>query len=98
MTIDNTITERLYGLFVQSEGVQTDSRKVRPGELFFALRGDNFDGNRYAAAAIEAGAVAAVVDNVDVVEPARAERYVVVEDVLTALQELAHYHRKQLGL
>ncbi|MBR2424250.1 MAG: UDP-N-acetylmuramoyl-tripeptide--D-alanyl-D-alanine ligase [Tidjanibacter sp.] len=97
MTIDNTITERLYGLFVQSEGVQTDSRKVRPGELFFALRGDNFDGNRYAAAAIEAGAVAAVVDNVDVVEPARAEKYVVVEDVLTALQELAHYHRKQLG-
>lgn len=97
MTINNTITERLYGLFVQSEGVQTDSRKVRHGELFFALRGDNFDGNRYAAAAIEAGAVAAVVDREEVVEPERAERYVVVEDVLTALQELAHYHRKQLN-
>ena len=97
MTINNTITERLYGLFVQSAGVQTDSRKVRHGELFFALRGDNFDGNRYAAAAIEAGAVAAVVDREEVVEPERAERYVVVEDVLTALQELAHYHRKQLN-
>lgn len=97
MTINNTITERLYGLFVQSEGVQTDSRKVHHGELFFALRGDNFDGNRYASAAIEAGAVAAVVDREEVVEPERAERYVVVEDVLTALQELAHYHRKQLN-
>ena len=97
MNVNTIITERLYGLFVQSAGVQTDSRKLQKGEIFFALKGDNFNGNRYAAQALEAGALAVVVD-----EPAVAvdgdQRWVVVDDVLVALQELAHYHRKQLGL
>ena len=93
-TNEKTI-ERLYEVFCASKGVQTDSRKVQEGEIFFALRGDNFDGNRYAAAALEKGAVAAVVDDESV---ATDERYVVVHDVLTALQELAHHHRTRLTI
>ena len=88
-TNEKTI-ERLYEVFCASNGVQTDSRKVQKGEIFFALRGDNFDGNRYAAAALEMGAVMAVVDDESV---AVDDRYVVVPDVLTALQQLAHHHR-----
>ena len=53
--MEERVLERLYDLFLRSEGVQTDSRKVSEGEIFFALRGENFDGNRYAAAALEAG-------------------------------------------
>lgn len=94
-TLQQKLTERLYGLFVQSAGVQTDSRKVARGEMFFALRGDNFDGNNYASRALEAGALVAVVDRAEV---AADDRYVVVDDVLETLQELAHYHRKQLGI
>ncbi len=95
MKTKEEIIERLYGAFLASAGVQTDSRKVQKGEIFFALRGDNFDGNRYAAAALEKGAVMAVVDDESV---AVDERYVLVADVLTALQELAHHHRKTLSI
>jgi UDP-N-acetylmuramoyl-tripeptide--D-alanyl-D-alanine ligase len=75
--------------------VQTDSRKVRSGELFFALRGENFDGNRYASSALEKGALAAVVDNPEV---ATDDRYLLVDDVLGALQRLAHHHRMQFSI
>ena len=87
--------EKLYDIFVRSEGVQTDSRKVRSGEIFFALRGENFDGNSYAASALEKGALAVVVDN-----PAVAvdDRYIVVDDVLSVLQQLAHHHRLQFSI
>ncbi len=87
--------EKLYDIFVRSEGVQTDSRKVRQGEIFFALRGENFDGNSYAASALEKGALAVVVDN-----PAVAvdDRYIVVDDVLSVLQQLAHHHRLQFSI
>lgn len=95
--VQQTITERLYGLFVQSAGVQTDSRKIASGEIFFALRGDSFDGNNYAARALESGALAVVVDRPDVM-PEGDPRYVLVEDVLKSLQELAHHHRKVLGI
>lgn len=90
----NTETERLYEIFCTSKGVQTDSRKVACGEMFFALKGDNFDGNRYAAAALDAGAVVAVVDDASVADD---ERYVVVDDVLMALQALARHHRRRLS-
>lgn len=85
---------RLYELFCGSKGVITDSRKVVGGELFFALQGENFDGNIYAARALEAGAAAAVVDNPQVAED---ERYIVVPNVLDALQSLARHHRRQLS-
>lgn len=90
----NTETERLYEIFCTSKGVQTDSRKVACGEMFFALKGGNFDGNSYAAAALDAGAVVAVVDDASV---ANDERYVVVDDVLMALQALARHHRRRLS-
>ena len=95
MKTKEEIIERLYEVFLASAGVQTDSRKVQEGEMFFALRGDNVDGNRYASSALEKGAVVAVVDDQSV---AVDERYVVVPDVLTALQELAHRHRQSLAI
>lgn len=82
----------LYELFLLAgRQVSTDSRQVPDGGLFFALKGENFDGNRFAEAALKAGAAHAIVD-----DPAlqSAAGCVWVPDVLTALQELAHYHRK----
>ena len=87
--------EKLYEKYLASSGVQTDSRKIVGGELFFALRGENFDGNRYAALALQAGAKYAVVDNPEV---AVDERYVVVDDTLATLQELARHHRQRLSI
>ncbi|MBQ3083116.1 MAG: UDP-N-acetylmuramoyl-tripeptide--D-alanyl-D-alanine ligase, partial [Alistipes sp.] len=82
---------KLYDLFQAHPIISTDTRRITPGSLFFALRGTSFDGNRFAADALAKGAVAAVVDDPTV---ATDERYVVVEDVLTALQELAREHRR----
>ena len=87
--------DSLYEKYLTSTGVVTDSRKIVGGEMFFALRGDNFDGNLYAAKALEAGAKWAVVDNVEV---AKDDRYVIVPDTLRTLQELAHYHRTRLSI
>lgn len=96
-TRDEGLLARLYELFLECEGrVSTDSRRVERGSLFFALRGDNFDGNRYAALAIEAGAAYAVVDDASVAD--YSGRYVVVDNVLRALQDLARYHRVRLGI
>lgn len=94
MSVERTTIERLYEHFVASSGVQTDSRKVALGEMFFALKGASFDGNKYAAKALEAGAKVAVVDDESVVVD---DRYLLVDDVLKALQQLAHYHRGRLS-
>lgn len=85
----------LYNLFRRHSGVSTDSRTVRTGDLFFALKGINFDGNLFASAALEAGAAMVVVDDSSVVKD---QRFVEVEDVLRALQELAAFHRQQLKI
>ena len=88
-----TTTADLYQLFLTSEGISMDTRSVKPGMLFFALKGENFDGNSFAKVALEKGALAAVVSN-----PAlEGEKYVHVPDVLAALQELARHHRKTFG-
>lgn len=87
--------DRLYALFRQHPQVSTDSRAVLPGSLFFALKGESFDGNRYAAGALAAGAAGAVVDDPAVV---LSERYLLVDDVLQSLQALARHHRRTLGL
>ena len=89
------MVSKLYDYFLASAGVVTDSRKIVGGEMFFALRGDNFDGNLYAAKALEAGAKYAVVDNEEV---AVDDRYILVPDTLTALQALAHHHRSLLHI
>ena len=88
--------ETLYRCFEQSRGVTTDTRRCETGMMFFALRGENFDGNAYAAKALELGCSYVVIDNphYNVVED---ERVLLVDDVLTALQRLARYHRRQLG-
>lgn len=85
--------KELYKVFRSSEGVNTDSRTLRSGELFFALRGENFDGNLYAEKALEGGAVAAVV-NEDA--PGDDPRLVRVSSPLQTLKELAAYHRENV--
>ena len=86
----------LYSIYADcSYRVSTDSRTVSNGELFFALRGENFDGNAYAAQAISKGAAWAVV-NMDC--PGENERFIRVDDPFRFLQELAVYHRETLGI
>lgn len=92
---------QLYELFSQQPIISTDSRKIDAGCLFFALRGEQFNGNRYAAAALQAGAAWVVVDDPEVVPPAddpTHDRYIVVENVLETLQALATLHRQTLGI
>jgi UDP-N-acetylmuramoyl-tripeptide--D-alanyl-D-alanine ligase len=90
--IDN---QQLYEKYLDSSGVSTDTRKITPNSIFFALTGDNFDGNKFAADALSSGAKYAVVDNPEVVKD---ERYLLVTDVLTALQDVARYHRQKLNI
>lgn len=86
--------ERLYGLFRNSAGVTTDSRAANKGEIFFALKGPAHDGNRHATAALEAGALAAIVDDHSLC----GERIIVVDDVLETMSALAACHRKRLHI
>ena len=88
-------TEALYALYIEHPLVTTDSRKCPEGSIFFALKGETFDGNNYALQALEKGCAFAVVDNPDVAK--QDERLILVPDVLKALQELAAYHRKAWG-
>ena len=81
----------LYSVFRKHNQVSTDSRQIIPGSIFFALKGDNFNGNKYAKAAIEAGAVCAVIDEAEY----ESKHTFLVDDVLEALQQLALHHRKQ---
>ena len=87
----------LYGLYKQHPVVSTDSRTCPQGALFFALKGDSFDGNAFAAQALEQGCAYAIVDEAEYAAGGD-ERYILVEDVLTTLQQLAHYHRKQFKI
>lgn len=85
----------LYELFRACAGVSTDTRRIVPGSIFFALHGATFDGNRFAAEALDKGAAYAVVD-----DPAAATdpRMHLVPDTLRALQQLAREHRRALGI
>lgn len=85
----------LYDLFLQHPSVQTDTRKLQPGDIYFALKGDNFDGNLFATQALEKGAAYAVIDNAAY---QAGERTILVPDVLLTLQELAKHHRKQFTI
>lgn len=88
--------EQLYSLFLQHPTVTTDSRRCPVGSMFFALRGENFDGNLYAPSALAQGCALAVVDNPAVI-PEGDGRYIPVDDVLSTMQSLAAYHRRRLG-
>jgi UDP-N-acetylmuramoyl-tripeptide--D-alanyl-D-alanine ligase len=87
-----TIPE-LYELFLEHPVVTTDSRNCPPDAIFFALKGENFDGNHFAEKALEAGCSYAVIDNPDGV---KNEKMILVDDVLQILQQLARHHRETL--
>lgn len=87
--------ETLYQHFLKSEGVETDSRKVRPGVIYFALKGDRFNGNHFAVQALEKGASFVVVDE-DI--PLTDNRVFRVSDALTTLQQLARHHRLRFNI
>ncbi|MDO4755187.1 MAG: UDP-N-acetylmuramoyl-tripeptide--D-alanyl-D-alanine ligase [Parabacteroides sp.] len=88
-----TIPE-LYELFIHNPQITTDSRNCPTGSIFFALKGEKFDGNQYAQKALEAGCTYAVIDNPDYY---RDERTILVENSLLTLQQLAHHHRQVIG-
>ena len=85
----------LYELFLHHEKITTDSRHCPANSLFFALKGERFDGNQYAAKALEAGAAYAIIDNPKYLS---GDRMILVDNVLDCLQQLAHRHRKALGI
>lgn len=87
----------LYEVYLRHPEVTTDSRQCPEGSMFFALKGDTFDGNQYATAALQQGCAVAVVDEPGVV-PEGDSRYILVDDVLQTLQALAAYHRRQMGI
>lgn len=89
--------ELLYTVWLEARAISTDSRKIVVGSIFFALRGDRFDGNAFATQALELGASYVVVDDESVVVSGD-KRYIVVEDVLTSLQQLANKHRSTLSI
>ncbi len=85
----------LYALYLQHPNVQTDTRKLKEGDIFFALKGPNFNGNIFASKAIESGAAYAIVDEK---QYADEKRIFYVEDTLETLQQLALHHRKQFSI
>ena len=89
---EKNMTEQLYQLFKESSGLSTDSRSISRGQIFFALWGEKYNGNQYAAEALAKGASWAIID-----DPAfETEKTVLVDDTLTELQKLATHHRKEL--
>ena len=86
--------KELYQHYLQSTGVTTDSRNIKKASIFFALKGENFNGNEYAAEALKNGASLAVVDDKTIDGPG----FFAVDDALAALQELAAHHRKTLDI
>jgi UDP-N-acetylmuramoyl-tripeptide--D-alanyl-D-alanine ligase len=84
--------EELHKLFLQFPIICTDTRKITPKCIFFALKGENFDGNIYAGQALTKGAKYSIVDDK---KYANTENTLLVHDVLETLQKLANYHRKQ---
>lgn len=89
------MTEALYEKFLACGSVSTDTRRIAEGSLFFALKGERFNGNEFARQALEKGAAYAVID-----EPEHQynDRCLLVDDALVALQDLAHHHRRALDI
>lgn len=88
--------KELHQLFLSRGSVSTDTRKINPEAVFFALKGDNFNGNRFAQQALDSGASYAVID--DKAFQTKCGRTILVEDTLITLQQLANYHREYLGI
>lgn len=92
--MDQTISF-LYEKFLESDGVCTDTRSLQKNQIFFALKGESFNGNTYAAKALSAGAMLVVIDQE---EYRVADKCILVDDVLACLQELASHHRDQFDI
>ena len=84
---------QLHTIYLNSSGICTDTRTLKKDCIFFALTGENFNGNEYASKAIELGASNVVIDDLSY---KKDERYIVVDNVLKSLQSLASYHRSKL--
>ena len=87
--------QEFYPIFLKYQQVCTDSRKATANSVFFALNGDNFDGNKYVKQSLEMGCVYAVVDDPSLSE---GDHVILVDDVVEFLQDLARYHRDQLSI
>ncbi|HTM66941.1 MAG TPA: UDP-N-acetylmuramoyl-tripeptide--D-alanyl-D-alanine ligase [Flavipsychrobacter sp.] len=85
----------LYQLYLEHPSLQTDTRKLKKGDLFFALKGPNFNGNVFAQKALDEGAAYVIIDEAAYYYN---DKCILVEDVLMTLQELAKYHRKQFSI
>lgn len=87
--------KEIYNYFLQTTSIATDNRKIKTDNLFVALKGDNFNGNKFALSALENGAKYAIIDEA---EFKIDDRFILVDDSLLALQQLASYHRNQLNI
>ncbi|MBQ1668511.1 MAG: UDP-N-acetylmuramoyl-tripeptide--D-alanyl-D-alanine ligase, partial [Prevotella sp.] len=87
--------QQLYQIYQQHPVITTDSRDCPQGSIFFALKGESFDGNKFAASAIEKGCAYAVIDNV---EYKKDDRFILVDDVLQTFKDLAREHRRQFNI
>ena len=90
-----TEIEEIYQVFKKYPVISTDSRKIEKNCIFFALKGDNFNGNKYAEAALGKGAAYAVIDEN---EYSNISNTILVDDVLQTLKDLSNFHRRKLGL
>ncbi|MEY3292197.1 MAG: hypothetical protein RLZZ266_1222 [Bacteroidota bacterium] len=90
--------EALYSIYTKHPSVVTDTRKLKLGDLYFALKGPNFNGNVFALQALEQGAAYAIVDEEIPNSSAFQDSILFVDDVLTTLQALAKYHRQQFNI
>ena len=88
-------TEQLYSIFLDHPQACTDTRTLIPGSVFFALKGENFNANRFAEQALAGGCAYAVIDEKEYLKD---ERFLLVPDVLQALQDLARHHRRTLNI
>lgn len=87
--------QSLYNIYKEYPVISTDTRKIAPNSIFFALKGDNFNANQFAKQALESGAAYAVIDEEQYVQ---GDRYILVDNVLEALQQLAKFHRSGLNI
>ncbi len=85
----------LYTIFLKHPSIQTDTRKLQPGDLFFALKGPNFNGNKFARQALDTGAAFVIIDETAGFED---NRLISTDNVLQTLQQLAKYHRQQFTI
>ena len=87
--------EDLYKIYIENPGIETDTRKIKNGNIFFALKGPHFNGNKFAEQALKDGASYCVCDEKLTITD---NRIIYVEDVLKTLQQLAKHHRQQLNI